>query len=191
MVQFAAVLLCERGCGRFADPSSHAPTFCASCAPDPTIPLIKLNTLSRRYSVSIGQLNAWFAEGCGINGCPCPAADLHVDHNHDCCVKGPICGKCVRGVLCTRHNVGLEAFLDSPTVIAYLQRTAAGRKTLADHGLIKIAPETLTRGMIKPKLRQNPVQINKRKASKNRRRQQPPVRTISKGRRRQAQRLGK
>jgi hypothetical protein len=44
-------------------------------------------------------------------------------------------------VLCQRHNLGLEAFFDSPAVIDYLKRTEAGRKTLARlHPIILIAP---------------------------------------------------
>jgi hypothetical protein len=37
-----------------------------------------------------------------------------IDHNHGCCPKtGPqstSCGKCVRGILCDTHNVGLGYF---------------------------------------------------------------------------------
>lgn len=119
-------------CGRFADPQGVWPQFCSSCAPEPAIAKTRLDALARRYRTSIQQLNAWFSQGCGIAGCK--GILLHVDHNHDCCPKTPTCGSCTRGVLCTRHNTGLEAFLDSPTVFAYLQRTAAGRRTLADYG---------------------------------------------------------
>lgn len=43
---------------------------------------------------------------------------LYVDHDHDCCGNKTTCGKCVRGLLCHRCNLGLgflesEGFLES------------------------------------------------------------------------------
>lgn len=73
------------------------------------------------------------AKGCGI----CGAAtmkngnSLHVDHDHACCPGERSCGACIRGVLCYVDNVHFERFLDSPRVVAYLERTEAGRSTLA------------------------------------------------------------
>lgn len=37
---------------------------------------------------------------------------IHVDHDHSCCPGGRTCGKCVRGVLCSRCNLGLGKFDD-------------------------------------------------------------------------------
>jgi len=37
----------------------------------------------------------------------------HVDHDHRCCPRAGSCGRCVRGLLCLRCNLGLGYFGDS------------------------------------------------------------------------------
>jgi hypothetical protein len=64
----------------------------------------------------------------------CPAREpggrggWHVDHDHACCPAGRSCGRCIRGLLCTRCNVGLGNFRDDPEL---LHRAAA---YLTHHG---------------------------------------------------------
>lgn len=42
----------------------------------------------------------------------------HVDRDHRCCATRKIsCGRCIRGLLCTRCNIGLGNFGDRPEVI--------------------------------------------------------------------------
>jgi hypothetical protein len=47
---------------------------------------------------------------------------LAIDHDHECCSGRKSCGKCVRGLLCTKCNVLLGMSSDSPEI---LQRATA------------------------------------------------------------------
>jgi len=51
---------------------------------------------------------------------------FHIDHNHDCCLGKTSCGKCIRGLLCTRCNVGIAMFQDNVialgNAVTYLAR---------------------------------------------------------------------
>ncbi len=53
--------------------------------------------------------------------------DWHVDHDHSCCDYKGSCGKCVRGLLCQRCNIGLGYFQDNnnylQSAINYLSRS--------------------------------------------------------------------
>lgn len=40
-----------------------------------------------------------------------------IDHDHDCCPGKQSCGKCVRGLLCTRCNTGIGRFKDDTTIL--------------------------------------------------------------------------
>lgn len=50
------------------------------------------------------------------NKCAMPGCDKipdAIDHNHKCCpLSKKSCGKCIRGLLCTRHNFSLGLFGD-------------------------------------------------------------------------------
>lgn len=87
----------------------------------------------RVYNITAEEIVAMLAAGCGICGAMTNPSgkSLHIDHDHACCPGPGSCGQCVRGVLCYIDNVHFERFLDSPRVIAYLNRTPAGRRTLA------------------------------------------------------------
>ena len=49
---------------------------------------------------------------CAILGCPEPPTQI--DHDHVCCPNKKSCGRCVRGVLCGKHNLALGLFNDNP-----------------------------------------------------------------------------
>lgn len=61
---------------------------------------------------------------CGIPESELPKK-LHVDHDHLCCSGNESCGKCVRGLLCSKCNMGVGYFNDSiellMSAISYLQ----------------------------------------------------------------------
>lgn len=86
--------------------------------------------LLRNYGISLERYVEMFdaQEGrCSI--CQrTQAKALAVDHDHACCPGKRSCGRCVRGLLCSRCNVALGNFQDDPSImeraIAYV--TAAG-----------------------------------------------------------------
>ena len=41
----------------------------------------------------------------------------YIDHNHACCPGRRTCGKCLRGLLCSRCNAGLGSFRDKPDLL--------------------------------------------------------------------------
>jgi len=73
-----------------------------------------------KYTLTKDQYDALLQAqggGCAICGTDKPgnrALLLNVDHDHACCPGHKSCGKCVRGLLCARCNVGLGAFSDNP-----------------------------------------------------------------------------
>lgn len=66
---------------------------------------------------------------CAIEACgtekPGGKGRWHVDHDHACCPGRTSCGKCVRGLLCARCNLGLGYFQDDKEFLlsaaAYLE----------------------------------------------------------------------
>lgn len=96
----------------------------------------KQDSLRRRaktFGLSRDVLAEMQEAGCGICGIKATGRNLHVDHDHACCSgtrQSQSCGACVRGALCYLCNLSFERYLDSPRVIAYLERTPAGRATL-------------------------------------------------------------
>lgn len=63
----------------------------------------------RKYKLTPEQYAELVKNGCHI----CGTHDrLHVDHDHTCCPGQTTCGKCVRGILCEKHNQGLGCFQD-------------------------------------------------------------------------------
>ena len=76
---------------------------------------------------------------CAICGSTDPGrGSWCVDHDHSCCPGRVTCGgKCIRGLLCQRCNVGLGYFSDDPAIlesaICYLNRsTTLVRRAVAD-----------------------------------------------------------
>lgn len=83
----------------------------------------RLKRKAAKFGLTIEQLHELLA----VNECaicltnnPGPHG-FHIDHDHACCsdVKKNLCGKCVRGILCHKCNVGLGHFDDD---IARMQR---------------------------------------------------------------------
>ena len=101
----------------------------------------KLNL--RRYGLTIETFAAMLeAQGgvCAVCGRTEPGGQgvWHVDHDHSCCnTRKTSCGRCIRGLLCTRCNIGIGNFGDSPEVI----RAAAD---YLDAHAVRLAAHTAT-----------------------------------------------
>lgn len=63
-----------------------------------------------KYGLDAETYKAMIADGCQVCGA---TENLHVDHDHSCCPTAKTCGKCVRGILCSRHNQALGRYGDS------------------------------------------------------------------------------
>ena len=70
-----------------------------------------LITIERQYKIDPDRYREMLTDGCRICGA---FEDLHVDHDHSCCPGQTTCGKCVRGILCKDHNLGIGRFHDNP-----------------------------------------------------------------------------
>jgi hypothetical protein len=91
----------------------------------------------RRYNLTMADFEQLLAEQggkCAVCRCDEPGGQgkWHVDHDHSCCSSRKIsCGKCIRGLLCSRCNIGIGNLRDDPAVIRaaadYLDAHAARR----------------------------------------------------------------
>lgn len=90
-----------------------------------------------RYSIDEARFLALAeAQGnvCAVCGTSDPGGSVrrwHVDHDHSCCGPGVSCGKCIRGLLCSRCNTAI-GLLDDNTArleaaLAYLTDPPARR----------------------------------------------------------------
>lgn len=83
-------------------------------------------TLKRRYKLDIAVYNSIYdyQEGrCAICATPKelypknPRDGLWVDHDHSCCDTEFTCGKCVRGLLCSKCNSMIGLHKDSVDIL--------------------------------------------------------------------------
>jgi len=71
--------------------------------------------LAVRYNLSaeqVAELLAKYDSKCWL--CQEKPA-THIDHNHSCCSGATSCGKCIRGILCSKCNTGLGFLGDNMT----------------------------------------------------------------------------
>lgn len=78
--------------------------FCHDCQSDSPLNLERL----RAHHVPPELVREWLKLGrqlsCRICGVRFYHQAPHIDHDHDHCKGGTSCGKCIRGVLCSKHN---------------------------------------------------------------------------------------
>lgn len=89
-----------------------------------------------RYGITLDEKDAMLAAQGGVCAV-CKTDDPRgrgwvTDHDHSCCPEIKSCGKCIRGVLCTRCNFALGQFDDDPDIlqcaIDYLDQAAVSRR---------------------------------------------------------------
>lgn len=75
----------------------------------------------KRFNLTEEQYEAMFQKQAGVCAiCHKPETGgtrLAVDHDHDCCPNDSSCGKCVRGLLCKRCNMGIGLLGDNADVL--------------------------------------------------------------------------
>lgn len=95
----------------------------------------KICVVSRKHHITPNQYEAILKQQkhlCAIIGCTQIPDNL--DHDHSCCPGKRSCGKCIRGALCTGHNLGLGNFHDDEkeleSALSYLQKYKELKKCL-------------------------------------------------------------
>lgn len=90
----------------------------------------------RRYGLTIADVEAMLEaqDGrCAICRADSPnGPGWHVDHDHSCCnTRKRSCGKCTRGLLCSRCNIAIGNMRDDPVIAqAALDYIVAWRETV-------------------------------------------------------------
>lgn len=81
---------------------------------------IKWAKIEQDWKLTREQWEALAKDGCMI--CGFKGKRLAVDHDHSCCPGKTSCGRCVRGILCFQHNIGLGYFQDNPETLQKAQK---------------------------------------------------------------------
>ena len=70
---------------------------------------------TRKHNITRNEYLALLERQNGKCGFPdCDRPPLEIDHDHRCCPTGKrSCGRCIRAVLCSKHNMALGQFADS------------------------------------------------------------------------------
>jgi hypothetical protein len=95
------------------------------------------SSLIRRYKLSYQEYYALLDKQHGVCAvCKQPERtqrQLCVDHDHGCCKGETSCGKCIRGLLCSRCNRGLGLLQDNEDILKqalrYIKHGHTNQKT--------------------------------------------------------------
>lgn len=127
-----------RHCDEWLDVSQFPPhssrpdglySYCKGCQ-SITVRKDKLWRLYKLTPEMVVELLHSQGNACSICENHLTVQNLHVDHDHSCCLltkgSGSGCGRCVRGLLCPSCNLGLGSFGDDPETLSraakYLRR---------------------------------------------------------------------
>jgi len=102
--------------------TSARTTVCKRCR--------RSDALRKKFGIDADEWDTMFAEQgfrCANSGCKADhpsGSGWHLDHDRACCPGDVSCGKCIRGILCARCNMGLGHFYDDVDrllgIISYL-----------------------------------------------------------------------
>lgn len=86
-----------------------------------------------RFGMTLAEVDSLFEHaGRACEACAIPMSEtfngtLAIDHDHACCPGKDTCGKCIRGVLCTKCNAALGALGDDPKLVERLLHYISSR----------------------------------------------------------------
>lgn len=105
----------------------------------------RANRLKYHLGISVDQYDALFIAQNGLCAiCKQPESaqqnripqHLAVDHDHSCCPDKKSCGRCIRGLLCSRCNLALghlyEDISRMQAMIAYVQKSRESRSIVGN-----------------------------------------------------------
>jgi hypothetical protein len=104
--------------------------YIARVDPDEHAAKRRASKYKSRFKLTIAEVEAMFAsvgercESCGSHRDDTFNGVLVLDHDHSCCPGERTCGKCIRGVMCTKCNIALGALGDNPVFAARLAEYA-------------------------------------------------------------------
>jgi len=105
-----------RKCSGWFKPLKRDRSWCQACLKEHG-----LVTNLYKYKMTPEDYLAIFEKQGGVCAiCKNPERDkrrLAVDHDHSCCSGVNTCGKCVRGLICHRCNMGMGAMNDDPEIV--------------------------------------------------------------------------
>lgn len=82
----------------------------------------KWTRIWKTYRLRKNEYLELIADGCEVCG---SKEKLCIDHDHSCCPGRYTCGRCIRGVLCSRHNAAegmFESIEEIASLLAYCMK---------------------------------------------------------------------
>ena len=76
-------------------------------------PYCKICDFTKRHNITRADWLILLEGQGGVCAFPnCKSKPTEIDHDHSCCAGKGSCGNCIRGALCSKHNMALGQFAD-------------------------------------------------------------------------------